>query len=116
MNKHRVLHNREAKRVFGHQTSLTLNTFLEKGVSFKKHFMISTKKSTKTEITYLIDISVTVRQLPSLPFTKQSSSVLRKEMNTACNASEGHKRLVLMKANAAHFICQTQENSYSRRR
>ena len=61
MNKHRVLHNREAKRVFLYQTSLTLNTFLEKGVSFKKRFIISIKKSPNTEITNLIDISLTVR-------------------------------------------------------
>ena len=50
MKKHRVLHKREAKRVFWHQTNLTLNTFLEKGMSFKKRFMISIKKSKNTEV------------------------------------------------------------------
>ena len=50
MKKHRVLHEREAKLVFWHQTNLTLNTFLEKGMPFKKRFMISIKKSKNTEV------------------------------------------------------------------
>ena len=66
MKKHRVLHEREAKRVFWHQTNLTLNTFLEKGKSFKKRFMISIKKSKNTEVQIqFISHRLFVNYLPS---------------------------------------------------